>query len=178
MGLPVVQAEQAWPLALADLALGFSDGAVSLARSTILGPTYTHQLAASESILDSLATVENPQEGCVRFTAYAKGSKLHSPFRSVVIPNQPAIFATKNFGQPEYARLRADADLQILPQAGGGNCGANEPAVVPTILAGAQNGSEMGVYCLAQLPLKHQGLAFKFEEYAPVGQLPVWIDVD
>jgi hypothetical protein len=178
VGIPVVQAEQAWPLALADLALGFSDGAVSLSRTTILGPTYTHRLAASESILDSLAMVENPQAGCVRFTAYAKGSRLHQPFRSVVIPNLAAIFVSKNFGQPEYARLRADADLQILPQSGGSSCGANEPAVVPTILKGAQNGSEMGVYCLAKLPLKHQGLAFKFEEYAPVGQLPVWIDVD
>jgi hypothetical protein len=36
----------------------------------------------------------------------------------------------------------------------------------------------MGVYCLAQVPLKRRGLALKFEEYAPIGQLPVWIDAD
>jgi hypothetical protein len=178
LGMPVATAEQAWPLALADLALGVSDGAVALSRTTVLGPTYTHQLSASECILDSMAAVENPQAGCVRYTAYTQDSALHQPFRSVVISDQAAIFVTKDFGQPEYARLRADADLQILPQQGGSSCGANEPAIVATILEGAQNGSEMGVYCLAQLPLKHQGLAIKFEEYAPVGQLPVWIDVN
>ena len=52
-----------------------------------------------------------------------------------------------------------------------------EARISETILEGAQNGSEMGVYCLAQVPLKRRGLAIKFEEYAPIGQLPVWIDV-
>jgi hypothetical protein len=28
------------------------------------------------------------------------------------------------------------------------------------------------------MPLKRRGLALKFEEYAPIGQLPVWIDAD
>ncbi len=174
----LAQAEQAWPLALADLALGFSEGAVSLSRCTVMGPTYTHQLSASESILDSIATVENPQAGCVRFSAYAVGSKLHQPYESVTVSPGAALFRSRDFDTPEYARLRPDADLQILPQQGGTSCGAAEPDEAATILQGAQNGSEMGVYCLAGIPLKRQGLALKFEEYAPIGQFPVWIDVD
>jgi hypothetical protein len=174
-------AEKAWPLALADLALGFEEGSISLSRCTVLGPTYTHRLSASECILDYLATVEDPQSGCVRFTAYAKGSNLHQPYRSVEITSGAPIFESRNFGNPEYATLRSDADAEILaPGHGGSGCGDPhaQPAQPGTILEGAQNGSEMGVYCLEGIPLKRRGLALKFEEYSPIGQLPVWIDVD
>jgi hypothetical protein len=172
-------AEKAWPLALADLALGFSTGAVSLSRCTVMGPTFTHRLNASECILDSLATVEDAQHGCVRFTAYVKGSTLHQPYRSVQVAPGSALFQTRNFGQPEYARLRSDADSRILtPATGGSGCEMGSQAVPGSILHGAQNGSEMGVYCLEAVALKRRGLALKFEEYAPLGQLPVWIDVD
>jgi hypothetical protein len=171
------QAEAAWPLALADLALGFSEGAVSLCRCTVLGPTYTHLLSASESILDDVAIVEDAQAGCVRFTAYASGSTLHEPFRSVQIAPGSPLFRTRDFDQPEYVRLRDDADSFILAPGTATNCCSNE-SVAESILEGAQNGSEMGVYCLARVPLKRRGLALKFEEYAPIGQLPVWIDAD
>lgn len=160
-------AEAAWPLALADLALGFSEGVVSISRCTVLGPTHTHRLEASESILDDVATVEDSQHGCVRFTAYATGSNLHQPYRCVQVVPRAALFESRAFGRPEYAKLRSDADANIVSPASGG-----------TILQGAQNGSEMGVYCLEQIALKRRGLALKFEEYAPIGQLPVWIDVD
>jgi hypothetical protein len=176
------EAEKAWPLALADLALGFAEGTVSLLRCTVLGPSYTHRLSASESILDDVATVEDPQSGCVRFTAYAKGSNLHQPYRSVDITPGAPIFESRSFGRPEYAKLRSDADAQILaPGMGGSGCGdpSNAPPAKPgTILQGAQNGSEIGIYCLEGIALKRRGLALKFEEYSPIGQLPVWIDVD
>jgi len=173
------RAEAAWPLALADLALGFDEGAVSLCRCTVMGPTCTHALSASESILDNTATVVNSQTGCVRFSAYATGSNLHQPYRSVQVASNPSIFVSRAFGQPGYAQLRSDADSQIVaPGTSGGSC--SSPAVVDaqTILGGAQNGSEMGVYCLEQVALKRRGLALKFEEYSPIGQFPVWIDVD
>jgi hypothetical protein len=177
------EAEAAWPLALADLALGLSEGTVSLSRCTVLGPTYTHRLAASESILDDLATVEDPQTGCVRFTAYTANSNLHQPYRSVQIPARAPLFESHSFGQPDYAKLRSDADAWILAPGNGGSgcscgCAGADGAHAATILAGAQNRSEMGVYCLEAIPLKRRGLALKFEEYAPIGQLPVWIDVD
>ena len=173
------QAEAAWPLTFADLAIGLAEGAVSLARCTVLGPTYTHLLSASESILDDVATVEDAQAGCVRFTAYASGSTLHQPFRSVQIAPGSPLFRTRDFNEPEYVRLRDDADSFILSAGLATNsCTCANESAAETILEGAQNGSEMGVYCLAQVPLKRRGLALKFEEYAPIGQLPVWIDVD
>ena len=161
------QVEAAWPLAFADLALGFSSGTVSLSRCTILGRTYTHRLQASESLLDDVAIVEDAQHGCVRFTAWSKGSTLHQPYESVQIAPGASLFESRAFGQPQYAKLRSDADAAILAPASGG-----------TILNGAQNGSEMGVYCSENIQLKKRSLVLKFEEYAPIGQLPVWIDAD
>jgi hypothetical protein len=172
------QAEAAWPLALADLALGFSGGTAALSRCTVLGPTYVGVLSASECVLDDVVTVEDAQAGCVRFSAYAQGSQLHAPYRSVTVPAHAPLFLSRAFGNPDFARLRSDADAQILPGTGGSSCGATEPDATATILAGAQNGAEMGAYCLEAITLKRQGLAFKLEEYAPVGQLPVWIDAD
>jgi hypothetical protein len=74
--------------------------------------------------------------------------------------------------------LLSDADAWILASgATASGCGT-ESVQGGSILTGAQNGSEMGVYCLEGIPLKRRGLALKFEEYAPIGQLPVWIDAD
>jgi hypothetical protein len=175
------EAEAAWPLALADLALGFSTGAVSLSRCTVMGPTYTHRLQASECIFDDLATVEDPQFGCVRFTAYAAGSGMHQPYRSVQVAPGASLFESRSFGQPEYARLLSDVDSNILAASSGANdCSSSTAGEgdLQTIVNGAQNGSEMGVYCLEGVPLKRRGLALKYEEYSPIGQFPVWIDVD
>jgi hypothetical protein len=174
------EAEAAWPLALADLALGFSTGAVSLSRCTVMGPTYTHRLQASECIFDDLATVEDPQFGCVRFTAYAAGSGMHQPYRSVQVAAGASLFESRSFGQPEYARLLSDVDASILTSTTANDCSSSTAGDgdLQTIINGAQNGSEMGVYCLEGVPLKRRGLALKYEEYSPIGQFPVWIDVD
>ena len=174
-------AEASWPLALADLALGFAEGTVSLSRCTVLGPTYTHRLSASESILDDLATVEDPQAGCVRFTAYATGSNLHQPYRSVEITPGAPIFESRDFGQPEYAeaaqrRRRAD------PRSGPGRLDAEIPTLrrrIPAPFSKARRTARRWASTASKhIPLKRRGLALKFEEYSPIGQLPVWIDVD
>lgn len=150
-----------------DYALQTEIGAVSLARCTILGRMAVHRLSASECILDDVATAQDPQHGCVRFSAYANGSALHAPYRSVVVPPVGPIFVSRRFGDPHYARLRRNADAAIIaPQAG------------DTILGGAENESEMGAYSGEKVPLKKRGLAIKFEEYAPLGVYPVWIDAD
>jgi hypothetical protein len=161
------QLETVFPLAFADLALGTSSGAVSLSRCTVLGQTATHRMDVSESILDDVAIVEDAQHGCVRFTAYAKGSNLHQPYRSVLVPPVGPLFVTRNFGEAEYARLRRDADRAILSST-----------VDQTILGGAQNGSEMGAFSLERVSLKKRGLALKFVEFMPLGTTPVFIDAD
>jgi hypothetical protein len=175
------EAEKLWPLAFADLALGFDEGTVALTQCTVLGKIDAHILSASESILDDIATADDIQDGCIRFTSYANGSSLHQPYRSVITSPHPSIFVSRNFGQPSYAQLRSDADNQILAasQTGTGcGCAADAVTEAQSILTGAENGSEMGVYSSESVALKRRGLALKYEEYAPIGQLPVWIDAD
>jgi hypothetical protein len=159
---------QAIPTGAADdYALQTEIGTVSLSRSTVLGRAAVHRLDASECILDDVAIAEDTQHGCVRFTAYAQGSALHAPYRSVTVSPRGPIFVSRRFGTPNYARLRRLADAAIIaPQTG------------DTILGGAQNGSEMGAFSGEGITLKKRGLVIKFEEYAPLGLYPVWIDAD
>ncbi|MGA3398929.1 MAG: hypothetical protein ABSC95_06890 [Acetobacteraceae bacterium] len=150
-----------------DYALQTGIGTISLARCTVLGRAAVHRLEASECILDDVAIAEDTQHGCVRFTAYAQGSTLHAPYRSVVVPPAGPLFVSRRFGEAPYARLRRLADNAIIaPQTG------------DTILGGAQNGAEMGAFSGEGVTLKKRGLVIKFEEYAPLGVYPVWIDAD
>jgi hypothetical protein len=166
-GLDRATLETAYPLALADLALGFSSGTVALSRCTVLGPTAVHRMEASECILHDIAQVEDPQHGCVRFSAYAQGSNLHAPYRCVVVPPRGPVFESRLFGRPEYAKLRRDADAAIIA-----------PRPDDTILGGAQNGAEMGAFCLERIALKRRGLSIKYLEFMPISLTPVWIDAD
>jgi len=150
-----------------DYALSTGLGAISLARCTILGPSAIHRLNASECILDDVTIAADEQDGCVRFSAVAAGSQVHAPYRSVAIPARGPIFRSRDFGNPNYARLYRLADNAIL-----------QPTPGETILGGAQNGSEMGVWQSEGITLTKQGLVLKFEEYAPLGVFPVWIEAD
>ena len=159
---------QAIPTGAADdYALQTEIGTVSLSRTTVLGRAQVHRLDASECILDDVAIAEDTQHGCVRFTAYAQGSALHAPYRSVMVPPRGPLFFSRRFGTPNYARLRRLADAAIVA-----------PETGDTILGGAANGSEMGAFSGEEVTLKKRGLAIKFEEYAPLGVYPVWIDAD
>lgn len=150
-----------------DYAFETTVGEVALARCTVLGPSAIHRLAASESILDDVTIAEDRQHGCVRFCAIAQGSQIHAPYRSVTVPAVGPLFVSRRFGEPNYARLYRLADQAIL-----------DPQTGDTILGGAQNGAEMGVFQSEGETLKKRGLTLKFEEYAPLGVFPVWIDAD
>jgi hypothetical protein len=163
--------EDAFPLELADAALAFGDGVANLSRCTVLGRVIVHRLEASECILQELTEVDDIQDGCVRFTAWADGSVLPRQYESVRIPQTAPLFTSSDFGQPGYAQLLPMADAQILPP--------HVPSTAPvnTISAGAEDGSEMGVYAREKNPLKQRALLLKFQEYMPAGLVPVVIDV-
>jgi hypothetical protein len=154
------------PSPLADPAIATSTGEVALARTTVLGAMAVHRLDASECILDDVAIAEDPQHGCIRFTAYAEGSAVHQPYESVTVTARAPLFRSRDFGRPDYAQLRESVDEAILT----GRDGAS-------IVGGAENGSEMGAFARERIQLKRRGLVQKFAEYMPVGLVPVWIDV-
>ncbi|HEV3092479.1 MAG TPA: hypothetical protein VGX91_13640 [Candidatus Cybelea sp.] len=163
--------EDAYPLELADAAAAFGDGSLSLSRCTLLGRLVAHQLDASECILQDLAEVDDLQQGCVRFTAWATGSTLPRQYESVTIAQAAPLFTTTDFGQPGYAQLLPTVDLQILSQS------APTAASRNTISAGAADGSEMGAYARDKNPIRAQALLLKLQEYMPASLVPVIVDV-
>jgi hypothetical protein len=163
--------EDAYPLELSDAALAFGDGMLSLSRCTVLGRIVAHQLQASDCILQQLAVVNDRQDGCVRFTAWAEASLLPRQYESVSIRQSAPLFTTTDFGQPGYAQLLATADLQRLPQTSPDGTPPN------TITAGAADGSEMGAYARDKNPIRAQALMLKLQEYMPAGLTPVIVNV-
>ncbi len=163
--------EDAFPLELADAALALADGTVVLSRCTILGRVIAHRLEASECILQDLAQVDDTQNGCVRFTAWADGSVLPRKFESVRVPQQAPLFASIAFGQPGYGRLLPLADAAIVMQSDASASPQN------TISAGAEDGSEIGAFARDKNPVKERGLLIKYQEFMPAGLVPVLVYV-
>jgi hypothetical protein len=155
---------QALPLPSAELALEAPVGTIELSRSTILGQIHAHRFDASECILDEPVTVDDTQHGCVRFTAWSDGSTIPRRYESVRIAPRSGLFTSREFGAPGYAQLLATADAAILSPPG-------------TIVAGAQNGSEMGAFAREKNPIKDRSLLIKFDEFMPLGTVPVIIHV-
>ena len=157
------------PESAADAALLLEDGDVSLTRCTVLGQVIAHRLSVSESILQDLAMVDDTQHGCVRFTAWARGSALPQKYESVQVPPRASLFTSTHFGRPGYCQLLASADRQIAPDT--------TLATQNTISAGSQDGSEMGAFAREQNPQKARGLSIKYQEYMPAGLIPVIVYV-
>ncbi|HEY2616224.1 MAG TPA: hypothetical protein VGI78_02695 [Acetobacteraceae bacterium] len=163
--------EDAWPLELADASLAFADGTLSLSRCTVMGRIVAHRFSASECILQELTLVDDTQDGCLRFTAYAQGSTVPRQYECVMIPQSAPVFTSIDFGQPGYAQLLPTADLQRLPQPTKSTTPPN------TISAGAADGSEMGAYARDKKPIRAQALLLKLQEYMPANLVPVIINV-
>ena len=144
--------EDAYPLELADAALAFADGALALSRCTVMGRIVAHRFSASECILRELATVDDIQDGCMRFTAWAQGSQLPRQYESVSIRQGAPLFTTTDFGQPGYAQLLPNVDAQRLPPTTKLTTPQN------TISAGAADASEMGAYARDKNPIRAQAL--------------------
>jgi hypothetical protein len=163
--------EDAYPLELTDAALAFGDGEVSLSRCTVMGRIVAHRFSASECILRELTTVDDLQDGCIRFTAWAQGSTVPRQYESVSIRQGAPLFTTTDFGQPGYAQLLPNVDGQRLPPTTKLTTPQN------TISAGAADGSEMGAYARDKNPIRAEALLVKLQEYMPANLAPVIIDV-
>ena len=157
---------EAFPLALADAALALEAGVARLERSTVLGRAFVHRLECSESILDDVCSVRDAQDGCVRFSAWASGSRLPRRYESVELAPGAPVMLSRRYGEWGYAQLSDGADSAIRS----GNTSGS-----PTILSGAENRSEMGVFSRDLASVKDRSLLIKAQEYLPVGLAPVLI---
>ena len=156
--------EEAYPLPLADAAIALTDGDVKLDRVTLLGRAWFHHIEASETILDDLAFAEDPQRGCVRFSAWSTGSILPRKYESVEIAPRGPLFTTRVFGQPGYSQLLQSADSAVLRPVGRHS-------------HGCRDGSEMGAFAGEKNAIKERSLLIKYEEFMPLGLSPVIIYV-
>jgi hypothetical protein len=154
-----------------DAALAFNDGVLNLSRCTILGRLIAHRLQASECILRKLALVDDQQDGCVRFSAIVPEGRLPKSYECVLIYDGAPLFVSSDFGNPAYAQLLPNADSQIRPPQTSGTSQQN------TILAGTEDGSEMGAYARDKNPVRARALLLKMQEYMPAGLVPVVVNV-
>lgn len=138
-------------------ALTVETGLVVLRRTTILGTGRAHRLEASESILHDQFDVADYQHGCLRFSAWATGSRLPRKYESVQIAPRAGLFASTRFGDAEYAQL-LDATDSALAE-------------------GSENGSEMGAFCAEKTSIKLRALRIKLREFMPAGLAPIVVPI-
>jgi hypothetical protein len=157
---------EAFPLALADAAFALEAGVLRLERTTVLGRAYLHRLECSESLLDDVVLVRDTQDGCVRFSAWARGSRLPRRYESVQLAPGAPVMVSRRYGEWGFAQLSDGADSAIL---------AGDTSGAPTILSGSENRSEMGAFCRDLASVKDRSLLIKAQEHLPVGLAPVII---
>lgn len=125
-----------------------------LERCTVIGPTASRTMSASESIFTELVSVARRQTGCVRYSWLPPASRVPRRFRC-----QPAdaaaastihpTFTSTALGDPGFAQLAASTPLEILQ--------------------GAQNEGEMGAFNALGQPRRLADLRARLDEYLRLG---------
>lgn len=156
-------------------------------RVTVLGASRVKKLLlASETIFTGPVVSSQRQEGCCRFSFVAEGSETPRRYRCqpdleiaaqieeaekkaeanniTLTPSQKAAirklirgwlvpaFTSAKYGDPAYAQLHLSCPAQIR--------------------TGAEDGSEMGVFCHLKQPQRETNLRMRLEEYLPFGLEP------
>jgi len=162
-------------------AAGTPASPLHIERSTVFGPIAVRELPmASECIFTGNVRVTRRQQGCARFSFIPDGSltprryrcqpdleirtrvdaaeevkhaRLTEAERKVIVDEVvPALvpsFTSIHFGDPGYAQLHLHAPKQIT--------------------TGAEDGSEMGVFCHLKQPQREANLRARLAEYLPFG---------
>ena len=160
----IVDAHDPGTLAFAGLAAGEPGGTLVAVRVTFFGGVACRVLRLGDAtIFFGPATAERRQEGCVRFSWVAPGSRLPRRFRC-----QPAVpsgataaeagraadrtrprFTSRRYGDPGYAQLHR--------------------ATAREVLRGAEDGSEMGAFSHLMQPQREDNLRIRLDEYLRLG---------
>jgi len=161
--------------AVAANASGTDPGPVTrLERTTVFGKVHLKQLdLASEVIFVHPVTVDRRQVGCVRFSYVPDGSQTPRHFRC-----QPDVAIEARKKELDPAPLspseRDEIALRLRPQFTSLLYGQPAFAQLATVCAegirtGAENGAEMGVFCLLQQPQRITNLQVALDEYLRFG---------
>lgn len=134
---------------------------LQMTRCTVIGAAIdalcvdVEKLDATDTLIAGRVDVTDQQSGCFRFSARGPLSQVPHPYESHVLDEMPRLFASRRFGDPEYAAL--------------------SPRAPAALIEGSEEGCEIGAYCAERRPIKLRSLQTKVEEYMPFGRLPAYI---
>jgi hypothetical protein len=137
-------------------ALQFDLGTAKLERTSVFGDVALHRLFATETLIAGTATVTDTQNGCFRFSAAIKGSRVPQPYESYFFTETNHWFTSRRFGHPGFGQLSETAPDELK--------------------RGAENQSEIGAFSSLINPIKLDSLKVKVEEYMPFGLIPIFIN--
>lgn len=131
-------------------AIAVGTASLALDRCTVWGDVLCGRADISQSIIDGDVRAENAQDSCFRFSTARSGGRIPAQFQSVLFPQglPAASFVSRRFGDAGLAQLG--------------------PACPASVARGGEDGTEMGAHNRALGPIKHDDLAAKIAEYAPV----------
>lgn len=149
----------------------------TIERSTLFGSAVVRELElASETIFTGPVQAQRRQAGCTRFSYAPEGSRVPRRYRcqpdlalaslaqqagkssagelataqrAAVLARLTPIFSSTRYGEPAYGQLSRDCAEEIR--------------------AGAEDGSEMGVFSHLQQPQRHANLQAALEDYLRFG---------
>ncbi len=161
--------------ALAADAAGSGAGPVTtLERVTVFGQVRVRELnLASEVIFVDPVTADRRQAGCVRFSYFPDGSSVPRHYHCQ--PDLAIADRKKQLDPLPLSTLEQDQiKMRVRPQFTSLRYG--DPAFAQLsspcaeeIKTGAENGSEMGAFCLLQQPQRLKNLQVALEEYLRFG---------
>lgn len=153
---------------------------VNFERVTIRGNAHVRQInLATEIIVDGLLRAERTQTGCVRFSYVRPGSTTPRRYRCQPdLAENAAIQEEEKISGPlplaKEGAIRTRVRNRVKPEFTAEDYGL--PAYLqlslggpPEISKGAEDGSEMGVYCHLKQPQRESNLKIRLGEYLPFG---------
>lgn len=148
-----------------EVAIDAPGSLVAIEQCSILGGVNARELDAGNSLFMEAVTVERRQQGCVRFSHVADGSRTPRRYRC-----QPDL-ALKGIGDPsERGRIRA----HLLPSFSSTDFGHPAYAQLSRscaveITTGGEDGAEMGVFHHLKQAQRASNLETALNEYLPFG---------
>jgi hypothetical protein len=113
------------------------------------------RLHASELLAAGRVDVTDIQQGCFRFSAALRGSRLPRPYESHALDGTAGLFSSLRFGDPAYTQLAHD--------------------VTGPLARAAEDTSEIGAWSSLRSSIRFDGLRAKVDEYAPFGLVPFYV---
>jgi hypothetical protein len=165
---------------------------VRLERVTVFGPSFVREIAyGSEVVFDARVIAARTQSGCLRFSFVARDSETPQRYRcqpdlriarDIEEEEARAAAAGLPFADAEKAVIEDRVRTWLVPgytsvvygQPGYAQLHQSCPAEIVT---GAEDGSEMGVFCHLKQPQRLANLELRLEEYLPFGLEPGFIFV-